>query len=555
MRVIVPAFDPAAGVFTRATTGTYIDESNALNTSSVDQPRYQDGQLLVEAATSNLLQYSEDLRNTAEAGATRPWTQFDDTGGGVQVKSETTSKPTGASGSVSKLTANTTGALQRQASQVVSGIADGEVVTFSVFIKAVEVPRVALKVGTKANTYPGATFDLSTGGISSSVAGVLSAGSAAVAGGWWRCWVVANVSTGGTTPSVIAQLKNGSDSDYSGTIGDGVYIWGAQLEVGSAPTSYIPRLTAAAASRSADSFSGEYLVSFSSPVIGLPVATLDEDSTNAWVSGTTYALGDLVHRASTHRVYRRAVAGAGTTAPEADSANWTDVRATRRWAPLALTEDTRCDVIGNLFFTLVTDQAGVGLMLAGIRAETVRVVALAPPFTATAFDQTYTMPAQPSVYSAGSAGNEPVLAVLLPDSLPSGSMVHITLIGVGVGAIKTAWLRYLAFGPSYTLGGTLQGSRVGITDYSRKETDEFGATTLVPRAYAKRLTLEMTVPNSAVQSTFSLLADLRATPAMWVPADGADLSWLATYGWVKDWGITVAYSRTSLCSLEIEGLI
>ena len=554
MRVIVPASDPDAGVLTRATTGTYIDESSLLNTSSIDQPRYQNGLLLLEAASSNLLQFSEDLRNTAEAGSTRPWGQFDDTGDAVLVAPVTTTKPDGASGSVSKLTANTTGALQRQVSQVVSGIADSAVVTFSVFIKSVEVPRVALKIGTKANTYPGATFDLSTGGISSSVAGVLSAGRAALAGGWWRCWVVANVSTGGTTPSVIAQLKNGSDADFSGTVGDGVYIWGAQLEVASAPTSYIPRLTAAAASRSADSLSGEYLVSFAGTVVGLPIQVLDEDPTPAWVSGTTYAVGALVHRTSTHRVYRRAVAGAGTTAPESDTTNWADLRATQRWAPLALGEDSRAIVIGNLYFTLVSAEADVGLLLAGIRAESVRVVALAPPFSSVAFDQTYTLPPQTSPYSASySTGNEPVLAVALPSWLPAGSQIHITLIGVG--SPDVSWLRYLALGRSYTLGGTLQGSRVGIADYSRKETDEFGTTTLVQRGYAKRLSLEMTLPNSQVQSTFAVLADLRATPAMWVPADGADLSWLATYGWIKEWGITVAYSRVSLCSLEIEGLI
>ena len=41
-----------------------------------------------------------------------------------------------------------------------------------------------------------------------------------------------------------------------------------------------------------------------------------------WVSGTTYALGAVVWSPATRYTYRRTVAGAGTTDPSADAANW-----------------------------------------------------------------------------------------------------------------------------------------------------------------------------------------------------------------------------------------
>jgi hypothetical protein len=41
-----------------------------------------------------------------------------------------------------------------------------------------------------------------------------------------------------------------------------------------------------------------------------------------WVIGTTYALGDVRYSPATQRVYRRTVAGAGTTDPSADGTNW-----------------------------------------------------------------------------------------------------------------------------------------------------------------------------------------------------------------------------------------
>lgn len=42
----------------------------------------------------------------------------------------------------------------------------------------------------------------------------------------------------------------------------------------------------------------------------------------AWVSGTTYTLGAVVYSTVTRLVYRRIVAGAGTTDPSADATNW-----------------------------------------------------------------------------------------------------------------------------------------------------------------------------------------------------------------------------------------
>jgi hypothetical protein len=42
----------------------------------------------------------------------------------------------------------------------------------------------------------------------------------------------------------------------------------------------------------------------------------------AWVSGATYTLGQPAYSTVTRLVYRRTVAGAGTTDPSADATNW-----------------------------------------------------------------------------------------------------------------------------------------------------------------------------------------------------------------------------------------
>ena len=41
-----------------------------------------------------------------------------------------------------------------------------------------------------------------------------------------------------------------------------------------------------------------------------------------WVSGATYQVGKVVRSPSTHQLFVRAVAGAGTTDPDSDTTNW-----------------------------------------------------------------------------------------------------------------------------------------------------------------------------------------------------------------------------------------
>jgi hypothetical protein len=48
-------------------------------------------------------------------------------------------------------------------------------------------------------------------------------------------------------------------------------------------------------------------------------------SAPVWVSGTTYALGATVFSPINGRIYRRIVAGAGTTDPASDSTNWAQI--------------------------------------------------------------------------------------------------------------------------------------------------------------------------------------------------------------------------------------
>lgn len=140
--------------------------------------------------------------------------------------------------------------------------------------------------------------------------------------------------------------------------------------------------------------------------------------------------------------------------------------------------------------------------------------------------------------------------VVLTD-LPPYLTAELTVSLTGTGTIQ---IGTLTWGTQYDLGDAEYGAGLGIIDYSKKETDEFGVTTFVRRDFSKRLTARLILPNTQINRVQRVLADLRAQPAIWVTSDVPDLAPLTVYGFFRDFNIEVSYPTESFCSLEIEGL-
>lgn len=68
-----------------------------------------------------------------------------------------------------------------------------------------------------------------------------------------------------------------------------------------------------------------------------------------WVSGTTYALGTVVYGPTDRRLYRRIVAGAGTTDPSADPTNW---QAVNTMPPVVLVPATTQTAASGFLYAL-----------------------------------------------------------------------------------------------------------------------------------------------------------------------------------------------------------
>jgi hypothetical protein len=163
----------------------------------------------------------------------------------------------------------------------------GSTVTFSIWAKAAERAGLELAISNGVNSIVNATFNLSSGAViatghweefpyngdwTSTTATMQAAGD-----GWYRCCITTmktNIATGSTglqsiQPHVL--IHNLTTSNYAGVVGNGIYIWGAQLETAGNLGPYIP--TQAASVRLLQNFANDsdfVLTGFGLVGAGLP---------------------------------------------------------------------------------------------------------------------------------------------------------------------------------------------------------------------------------------------------------------------------------------------
>jgi hypothetical protein len=221
--------------FTRASDATYFDADGVLQTAANDTPRFDHDPatgasrgLLIEEARTNTIIQSEDLSTTWAAT-------------GITVTTNQTTAPDGTSNA--DLIETTLTNVAHNVSNTQTFVAGAY--TFSVFAKYEDHQWITLRIGVGGDT-KFATFDIQNAVTGTATAGVTHS-IISVGGGWYRLVMTATLATAGSQGALII-LNDADDLNntaYTGT-GTGLYLWGAQLEEGAFPTSYIPTTTAAA---------------------------------------------------------------------------------------------------------------------------------------------------------------------------------------------------------------------------------------------------------------------------------------------------------------------
>lgn len=141
--------------------------------------------------------------------------------------------------------------------------------------------------------------------------------------------------------------------------------------------------------------------------------------------------------------------------------------------------------------------------------------------------------------------------VTLQDLPPYGS-ARITVTVRGSGEVRVG---SVLVGTTYTLGDLNYGARMGINDYSKKSTNDFGAVTIIKRSFSKRADIPLTFDTENLERVYRLLADLRSTVCLWLGSDDERLSPLNILGFYKEFQIEMKIRNLNYCTLSIEGMI
>jgi hypothetical protein len=216
-------FKPLPFTYTGAGKGTRVNKEGLIEVVENDRPRIdyldsEDGVLLLEKASTNLITYSEDFSNGS-------WTKTAST-----ITSNATISPDGSL-NADKLVENTQNVAHITFASPTITLGNN---TFSIFAKAAE--RRVLGIEFPSNGIL-VSFDLIEGVFVNSQANPDDFSITPYSNGWYRIDITENL-TSSSVVSLSLRDDNGNRT-YQGNGTSGIYVWGAQLETGNA-SSYIP---------------------------------------------------------------------------------------------------------------------------------------------------------------------------------------------------------------------------------------------------------------------------------------------------------------------------
>ena len=280
---------PSSGVgdfdFTRSGSATRINSQGLIETvgNGVSRLNYPliDGKVvgcphhILEPQRTNLLPYSEDFSQSN-------WTKSNSS-----ITSNSVISPNGTL-NADKLIEDTSNGSHQVYDTVIT--ASGNF-SNSIFVKAAE--RSKIRINSGSNSFR-VDFDLSNGTVISEVGA--TGNIVSISNGWYKCDISWNTSTVSAQYFLISLLDDSGIQSYQGDGTSGIYIWGAQLEVGSYPTSYIPT-NGSAVTRSAETANGSGDASTfndSEGVLMAEISALANDGTNRFISLKNNTTVDII---------------------------------------------------------------------------------------------------------------------------------------------------------------------------------------------------------------------------------------------------------------------
>ena len=235
---ILSTFDDSL-THTRASTATYVDATGTLQTAAINQPRLghhvwngsawvNEGLLHESEARTNISSQSEDF-----SSATWLLTR-------ASLSADSVAAPNGevtAGSLIEDATASASHGAMRQAITY-----SAATYTFSCFAKKNTRNFIRMFIDNSLNSASvniNAYFDLDSGVVGTQV-NTTTAKIESYSNGWYRCSITFTAVAGSSTGAQVYLATADNVATYDGDGSSSVYVWGAQVELGPTPSSYIP---------------------------------------------------------------------------------------------------------------------------------------------------------------------------------------------------------------------------------------------------------------------------------------------------------------------------
>jgi hypothetical protein len=270
---------------------------------------------------------------------------------------------------------------------------------------------------------------------------------------------------------------------------------------------------------------------------------LPEDTTSAWSSGATYAIGDRRHSATTHRVYESLKDGNLNHDPT-DITNqfnasgtptwWVDIGPTNRWAYTDSLISTQTTGASPLVITL-RPGAFNGFAMYGLDGDTISVVVRDAP----AGNVTYTtggdVPLEGSMpadyYDYFFAPFKPLTEFLSTGIDPYGASEIVITLKKASGQPK---IGMLAIGDAKPIGVPERGVRVSPRSYSYFEEDKFsGGMKITKRPSAMGVTIPVRVEYENADDVLQTVQSLLDVPVAVIGSNAEFHNKLSTFGLIS----------------------
>ena len=286
----------------------------------------------------------------------------------------------------------------------------------------------------------------------------------------------------------------------------------------------------------------------------LTTTDVPENDYAAWLVGTTYAATDrvIVTTPNIHNIYESVQGGNTGNDPVTDDGTWwTRVSSTNRWKmfnDVVQEQTTQADIID-----VTITPAAVTTALAAINVDCATItVTMTDPIEGVVYDQTFPMTSYSGItnwydYFFTAINRKKELSIL---GLPpyASAVIDVTFNDLG----ETAKVGALVLGTSANIGDSQYGASFGIIDYSTKEVDAQGRTTITAGTYSDEADIDVVIETGRFAEVKKILTDLRTTPSVWIAEDNTEGTII--YGYYREFDVLLTGPVVSMCTLSIEGL-